>query len=165
MRYVIWSTIPQPYEGHPLDRPGIAQGVCSKEHYDAGGLALLDGEPTQILEEFEADSEAEVLPFFTAWDDARHEKDHQCPICEKQGCETCNPLVEEHSLARRLGCRPYSELTPREKGEVAAFLVRFEIEYGKLEEFNPGDYWWKANGKDWESFNTKAVIADEPLLM
>lgn len=164
MKYVIWSTIPKPHNGHPLDRPGIAKGVCPKDRYESG-LAFLDGESTQVEDEFEVESPEEAAEYFSAFDDATHEKEDRCSICVKEGCEVCLPKEEEHSLARRIGCRPYSELTPSERGGIAAYLVRFEKEFGKPENFNPRDYWWKAMGKNWEPFNTKAVIADEPLLV
>lgn len=69
---------------------------------------------------------------------------------------------DEHPLARRIGCRPYSELSPEERDSIAAFLVDFERKYGKPEGFDPQNYWWKqGDSGEWDAFNTKAVIAEE----
>lgn len=73
--------------------------------------------------------------------------------------------MPEHRLARHLGYRPYSELSPEEKDGVSNFLVQFQKEYGELKDFDPALYWWKQANGTWDSFNTEPAPLDDSIFM
>jgi hypothetical protein len=165
MKYVIWQDIETPHTGHPLDRPVLGKGVLSKENYESKKPPCLEG-PTQVLKEFEASSGEEANIYCDAYLDALDEKSGiwNCSICAKNNCEICNPPHQENELARTTGYRPYKELAPPERGELAVFLTRFEAKYETS--IDPRNYWWKKNHSyDYEAFDTSPVLTSVTLLI
>lgn len=68
VQYVIWRTTREPWGGPPQDRPADACGVRTREEYDSRtNMSYLDGQPTEVVEEFDASSDEAADARFSSW--------------------------------------------------------------------------------------------------